>query len=80
MVSHCLKFMLYEPLFGSFSALKLSKDMPNLPSTVLPNSFNLPESQSLPLKSVGAAAWQRDDHPCNILGMVQVVISILSKQ
>lgn len=34
--------MLYEPVFGSLSALKLSRDMPNLPRTVLPSSFNLP--------------------------------------
>lgn len=27
--------MEYEPVLGSFSALKLSSDMPNLPSTVL---------------------------------------------
>ena len=40
--SYCLKLMLYEPVFGSLSALKLSRDMPNLPKTVLPNSFNLP--------------------------------------
>ena len=39
---YCLKLMLYEPVFGSLSALKLSRDMPNLPRTVLPSSFNLP--------------------------------------
>ena len=42
LLSYCLKLMLYEPVFGSLSALKLSSDMPNLPRTVLPSSFSLP--------------------------------------
>ena len=33
--------MEYEPVCGSFSALKLSRDMPNFPSTVFPSSFSL---------------------------------------
>lgn len=36
---------------GSFSALKLSRDMPKLPSTVLPSSFSLPAQAMACMKS-----------------------------
>ena len=32
-------------MLGSFSILKLSSDMPNLPNTVLPKSLSLPASR-----------------------------------
>ena len=40
--AHCLKLTEYDPVLGSFSALKLSRESPNFPSTVLPRSLSWP--------------------------------------
>ena len=39
-------------MLGSFSALKLSSDNPNLPRTVFPRSFSLPATQHSKLRAI----------------------------
>ena len=54
---HCLKLMEYEPVAGSLTVWKLSRDMPNFPSTVLPRSFSLPAVQMRLVKTANKAGW-----------------------
>lgn len=43
--NHFWNWILYEPVEGSWTVLKLFSDNPNLPRTVLPRSFSLPKQK-----------------------------------